>query len=1031
MSSVDTGEILGKAGYDFYRYVQGAEEPDETDITFMEVMPEISNTSREYLASTKLYGHQLRTIEALRSGKNVILISGAGSGKTEAWFLYAKDGVKTLVVYPTLALANDQILRLKEYSEALGLEAEAMDSLRRRRIGKKGFTASRLHLLITNPAFLMSDMKRWVSGGPKILYGFVKRMDLLVLDEFDFYDPRCTALLISMIRLLKLLSPKNFRIVVLTATLGNPRDLARLLTEINGRETEVLRGKPFKPENRVYIVLGKNLRKVWEEIKEKREEISKAEVGKDVLEALDDFEVFKRRYYSVREVARYLGFHLPEAVVDPVEVLRWYAEDRGVTIVFTRSIRSAEELYNRLISEHPEITSSVATHHHLVDKERREEIEKLARDGVVKVLISPRTLAQGIDIGNVIRIVHLGLPPSVREFRQREGRKGRRKWIKYTETVIFPWGSWDRELLLRGVKALEKWSNMRLEIALVSLENKYSTLFEAMYKFMSPALRQFLSQAEIELLRSLGLIRRAEFTERGKRTWRNLNFYEFAPPYGIKRVMLSPDGPRSLPDIGYCDLVERFQVGCIDYSSDGVVYSLRRRGRYVTGVELVPVTNFRAINDKFGYTLEEYEKVKRSWGEVPDLLGDYRRGRLHSEVICVVDPPVSGFGLYRKMPNRVYWNLSGPIRPVSSGDRTYFVKDRRELEVIAETGGRYSDYTYGHTIELDPAEDLTWLRTGLAIMCVVLRQRFGIDLETIAYDVVNVGNRKLMSVHEPRYAGILESMDWELVKDEILGFEPDEMTEILLMQVDDQAHLEFISSGANWDLARRYAARVVDYIMAERRIPVEISGLKVSIPAPSTSLRIMSLEAVLVKFDDVKILYLALFDGENVLFSRFVKEVAVVVESNERVLSEIQKALNSGFILVTYDLDTLLEALRPVSPGLYYMILGMRGSERISVLRSRAREVFGDPVPPDVVRFIGDERVHLKDVLSEIGSSHQVLRNRGFGRWRSFTKFLEDKVRRYLEDRVVSTYRLHLFLKEVKKRSEGQHLGSGMRRPER
>ena len=1030
MDLVDTEEVLRSLRYDFYRYVQEAEEPDETDVTFADVMPEISNTSRGYLASAKLYGHQLRTVEALRSGRNVILISGAGSGKTEAWFLYAKDGARTLVVYPTLALANDQISRLKEYSEALGLKAEAMDSLRRRQIRKTDFVASRLHLLITNPAFLMSDMKRWVSGGPKILYGFVERMDLLVLDEFDFYDPRCIALLISMIRLLKLLSPKNFRIAILTATLGNPDDLARMLTDINGRETEVIRGRPFKPENRVYVVLGKDLRRVWEEVRERRSEFSRAEVGRDILETLDDFEAFKRRYYSVREVAKYLGIYLPEAAVDPAEVVRWYAEDRGVTIVFTRSIRSAEELYNRLISEHPEVTSSVATHHHLVDKERRAEIERLAREGVVKVLISPRTLAQGIDIGNVIRIVHLGLPPSVREFRQREGRKGRRKWIKYTETVIFPWGSWDRELLLRGVEALEKWSNMRLEIALVNPENKYSTLFEAVYKFMSPALRQTLSQAEIDLLKDLDLIRGAELTRRGKRVWRNLNFYEFAPPYGIKRVMLSSDGLRSLPDIGYCDLVERFQVGCIDYSSDGMVYSLRRRGRYVTGVELVPITNFRAIDDKFGYTLEEYEKVKRSWGEVPDLLGDYRRGRLHSEVICVVDPPASGFGLYRKMPNRVYWTLSGPLRPISSGDRTYFVKDRRSLEVIAETGGRYSDYTYGYTIELDPAEDLTWLRIGLAMMCVVLRQRFGIDLETIAYDVVNVGNRKLMSVHEPRCAGILESMDWELVRQEILSFEPDEMTEILLMQVDDQAHLEFISSGASWDLAKRYAARVVDYIMAERRIPVEISGLKVSVPVPSRALRIASLEAILVELEDVKILYLALFDGENVLFSRFVKEVAEIVESDERVLPEIQKALNSGFTLIIYDLDSLLDALRPVSPGLYYMILGMRGSGKISVLRNRVREVLGDPVPPDILRFVGDERVHLKDVLSEIGSSHQILRNRGFGRWRSFTKFLEDKVRRYLEDRVVSTYKLHLFLKEVEKRSEGQHPGSGMREPE-
>jgi DEAD/DEAH box helicase domain-containing protein len=1014
---MDTERLLKDLSYDFYKHVQKADKPEEENLTFSDIFPEISRTKRGYLANEKLYSHQLRTVKALKSGKNVILISGSGSGKTEAWFLYSKDGKRTMVVYPTLALANDQISRLKDYSEAIGLKAEAMDSMRRREMKR----VSSSDILITNPAFLMTDMKRWVSGGPKILYGFAERMDLLVLDEFDFYDPRCIALLVSMIRLLKLLSPKNFSIAILTATLGNPEEMAGILTQINGKETEIIRGRPFRPENRVYVVIGKDLRSAWERVKLHKEEILRA-AGRDIAESIDDFEKFKIKYYSIKEIARYLGIELPEAYVDPVEVISRYAEDDGVTIVFTRSIRSAEELYRRMLTEHPEISHRVATHHHLVDKEKRAEIERLAKEGIVRILISPRTLAQGIDIGDVIRIVHLGLPPSVREFKQREGRKGRRKWIEYTETVIFPIGSWDRELLLRGVDVLEKWSNMRLEIALVNQENRYSTLFEAMYKFMSPFFREKMSQEELSLLKDLELVRGTDLTKLGKRVWRNLNFYEFAPPYGIKRLLIAEDGISFLPDIGYCDLVERFQIGCIDHSSDGIVKSLRRRGRYVTGVELVPITDLRRVEEELSYTLEEYEKVKLSWGESPSVLEDYRRGRLHSEVICVVDPPVSGFGLYRKVPNRAYWVLNGPLRPIVAGDRTYFIRDRRSLEIVAETGGRYSDYTYGYSIELDPAENMTWLRIGLAVLCIVLRQVFGIDLSSLEYSVANTGNKKLMSIHEPRCAGLLEKMDWQKVRDSIQSFIPDEISEIMLMQIDDQAHFEFISAGANWDLAKRYAVRAVDYIMAERRIPIEISGIKISIPAPSKALKLLSIDTSLIEFEDVKILYVSVFDGEKVISGRFVRELVELVESDDEVIREIQRSLDSGFTILAYDFESIIEEIRPVSTSLYYMMLGLKGSGRVKELRERVKEIFGDPTPQDILRMLGDEKVHLKDVISEIGSSDRMLKMKGSGRWRSFTNFLDEKVRRYLQDRVSSIYKLGLFIKEIEKSSRNPEL---------
>jgi DEAD/DEAH box helicase domain-containing protein len=388
----------------------------------------------------------------------------------------------------------------------------------------------------------------------------------------------------------------------------------------------------------------------------------------------------------------------------------------------------------------------------------------------------------------------------------------------------------------------------------------------------------------------------------------------------------------------------------------------------------------------------------------------------------VVDPPVSGFGLYRKVPNRAYWVLNGPLRPIVAGDRTYFIRDRRSLEIVAETGGRYSDYTYGYSIELDPAENMTWLRIGLAVLCIVLRQVFGIDLSSLEYSVANTGNKKLMSIHEPRCAGLLEKMDWQKVRDSIQSFIPDEISEIMLMQIDDQAHFEFISAGANWDLAKRYAVRAVDYIMAERRIPIEISGIKISIPAPSKALKLLSIDTSLIEFEDVKILYVSVFDGEKVISGRFVRELVELVESDDEVIREIQRSLDSGFTILAYDFESIIEEIRPVSTSLYYMMLGLKGSGRVKELRERVKEIFGDPTPQDILRMLGDEKVHLKDVISEIGSSDRMLKMKGSGRWRSFTNFLDEKVRRYLQDRVSSIYKLGLFIKEIEKSSRNPEL---------
>lgn len=74
--------------------------------------------------SSPLYAHQEDAFRAVEAGRNVIVKTGTGSGKTEAFLLPVLSGVlrlkdrglrgtKAILLYPMNALANDQLLRLR------------------------------------------------------------------------------------------------------------------------------------------------------------------------------------------------------------------------------------------------------------------------------------------------------------------------------------------------------------------------------------------------------------------------------------------------------------------------------------------------------------------------------------------------------------------------------------------------------------------------------------------------------------------------------------------------------------------------------------------------------------------------------------------------------------------------------------------------------------------------------------------------------------------------------------------------------
>ena len=965
-------DILDRRGYEYIYLTEDESIPEYADIYFHEVIPEFKECDIERVREIydkKLYLHQYNALKYLENGFNVILISGTGSGKTEAWALYAlKNRIKVLAVYPTLALSQDQIDRLTSYYTALELEDKVFE-VDRPLIDKLGgsFEASKAVsnalLVITNPAFLMADIKRFMSKSKSIvLIDFLKNVDLIVIDELDFYGSKGATLLLSLIELLeRYVCRKKPQIVVLTATLGNPDELKKYLTSINNRDTVVIEGRAFKVRNYTYLILGKNLRNIWNVIQARRSEILRKIPDLELY--LSDYKMFREYVFDIVEVLKEYGFRIPELSIDLIEILAEYvkSDEDCVTVVFTPSINSAEVLAKKLRSRLREelklpmevLDRIIATHHHLIDAEKRRIIEEGARKGEVKVIFTVRTLLQGIDIGTIARIVHYGIPEDVREYRQREGRKGRRIEIPFSESIVIPIKPWDRRLMESGLDGIKEYISMPLENIYINPRNKYVLMFKALSK-----LKRYptdLTKEEVKLLKRFKLVKVSRglfeeillLSERGQNIWNKLNFYEFGLPYGVRRFYISKlTGEELIGEaISWRDLIEKYQPGCFDYSNDAIVVGIRRDYSVIER-DLMDAIE---MEDFVGEAYEQYYAIKKVWGEDPDIRGDYISGKLTSRVQCYIVIPKNGFGVFVEKPEVVLWKIeSRRPRLIRYRDECRTIYNTKLIYIDSKTKGKYIDFTYGYMYELDPEEDIAKIKIGLAFLKLILRlSKYRISLSELNYAVEDLP-RKTMLIWENECSGILESVNWRDIRSSIDNFKPSRLSELLLWAIDEDVATKIIRDNIGWDDIKKYAHRVLDYIEEVLRIKVRSLG-EIAIPKPSKDLKLLSLDITTVRINDIDYYFLTLFDGSSYKCFKICLEdriSAIKTDKLPRLLEELSNAIDSGFKILIYGSWGSIKSIMKKSKTLKILFESLKREDKIIDVRELAREKLNiDTIP--------------------------------------------------------------------------------------
>ncbi len=336
----------------------------------------------------RLYVHQAEALEAIRAGRDVVVVTPTASGKTLCYALPTLQAIaddpaaRALYLFPTKALGQDQVAEFTELSRASGLSISAATY--------DGDTPSPIRsairgagqVVVTNPDMLHSAIlphhTKW--------FQLFEQLQLIVIDELHSYRGVFGSHVANVIRrLLRLCAHYGSRpiIVCCSATIGNPAELATALT---GRPTHLV-DRNGAPAGEKHVVL----------------------VDPPLLDASTG--------------ARGSALTLAQRWALP------FLRAGRQTVVFSRSRTSVEVLLTGLresLRESFGPRSRVRGYRGGYLPTERRAIERGLRDGDVLGVVSTNALELGVDIGRLDAAILAGYPGSIAATWQQMGRAGRR-----------------------------------------------------------------------------------------------------------------------------------------------------------------------------------------------------------------------------------------------------------------------------------------------------------------------------------------------------------------------------------------------------------------------------------------------------------------------------------------------------------------------------------------------------------------------------------------------------------------------------
>jgi len=368
------------------------------------------------------YSHQAAALQCLSGGSSVAVVSGTASGKSLCYVLPALDALvrdprsRSLMLFPTKALAHDQLAALSDWDAALAsvdVTARAYDgdtpSRSRSRIRREG------RIIATNPdmlhAAILPHHSRWSA--------LLGNLSLVVVDEMHVYRGVFGSHVANVLRRLRRVARfygSDPLFVLTSATIANPGELAHRLT---GDRVAVVDDDGSPRGRRTFVFYNPPV--VDERLNIRRSSLLEAEaLARHFVSGDVQTIVFARSRQAAELVVRYIDDGLAER---GHAIAGTDSDEHGVT-----TAREAPAPPGKPHSARASGASAPVVRGYrggYTPSERR-EIERGLRHGDVRGVVATTALELGIDIGDLDVCVMAGYPGTVASTWQQSGRAGRR-----------------------------------------------------------------------------------------------------------------------------------------------------------------------------------------------------------------------------------------------------------------------------------------------------------------------------------------------------------------------------------------------------------------------------------------------------------------------------------------------------------------------------------------------------------------------------------------------------------------------------